>query len=463
MSKPLGETKTQAMPEQNIAAIVLAAGLSTRMKSALPKVLHPLAGRPMIAHLMDSLGRVPVGRTLVVVGPGREMDAVAEAVAPAETVIQSEPLGTGHAVLAAREALSGFDGAVLILFGADPLITTETMRAMADRLDGETPVAVLGMRPDDTTGYGRLVTDADGALTRIVEHRDASQQERRIGLCNAGVMAVEGAKLFDLLDGIGRDNAKQEYYLSDIVAVARARGLACAVVEGDARDLAGIDSRADLAAVEAIVQIRLRAAAMAGGATLIDPSSVTFSFDTVLGRDVVVEPHVIFGPGVHVADGVRIKGFSHLEGATIAEGAAIGPFARLRHGARIGPQTRIGNFVEVKNADIERGAKISHLTYAGDVRIGEGANIGAGTITCNYDGVDKHRTTIGAGAFIGSNVALVAPVTVGDGAIVGAGSVITRDVPAHALAVTRAAQDNRDGGATKLMARKRAAREKRKE
>ena len=447
------------MTTRNIAAIVLAAGRGKRMKSALPKVMHPLAGRPMIAHLMASLERVPVDRTVVVVGPGAEMDAVAEAVAPAGIAVQGEPLGTGHAALAAAETLAGFDGPVLILFGGDPLIPTDTMRAMADRLDGETSVVILAMRPDDVTGYGRLVTAGDGALLRIVEHRDAGEDERRITLCNAGVMAVEGAVLFDLLDGIGTDNAKGEYYLSDIVAVAHDRGLVCGVIEGDARDLAGIDSRADLAAVEALVQDRLRAAAMAGGATLIDPASVTLSHDTELGRDVVVEPHVIFGPGVRIADHVRIKGFSHLEGATVAEGATIGPFARLRPGARIGPQARIGNFVEVKNADIERGAKISHLAYVGDASIGEAANIGAGTITCNYDGIAKHRTTIGAGAFIGSNAALVAPVTIGEGAVVGAGSVVTEDVPADALAVTRAPQVNLNGGAAQLRARQRARKE----
>jgi bifunctional UDP-N-acetylglucosamine pyrophosphorylase/glucosamine-1-phosphate N-acetyltransferase len=447
------------MTTRNIAAIVLAAGRGKRMKSALPKVMHPLAGQPMIAHLMTSLEAVPVDRTVVVVGPGAEMDAVAEAVAPAGIAVQDEPLGTGHAALAARRLLAGFDGPVLILFGGDPLIPTDTMRAMADRLDGETSVVILAMRPDDVTGYGRLVTAGDGALLRIVEHRDAGEDERRIPLCNAGVMAVDGAVLFDLLDGIGTDNAKGEYYLSDIVAVAHDRGLVCGVIEGDARDLPGIDSRADLAAVEAIVQDRLRAAAMAGGATLIDPASVTLSFDTELGRDVVIEPHVIFGPGVRIADNVRIKGFSHLEGATVAEGAVIGPFARLRPGARIGPQVRIGNFVEVKNADIERGAKVSHLAYVGDASIGEAANIGAGVITCNYDGVAKYRTTIGAGAFIGSNAALVAPVTIGEGAVVGAGSVVTEDVPGDALAITRAPQVNLNDGAAKLRARQRARKE----
>ncbi len=444
------------MATRNITAIILAAGLGRRMKSALPKVMHPLAGRPMIAHLMATLAQVPVARSVVVVGPGPEMDAVTEAVAPAEIAVQSEPLGTGHAALAARDAFAGHQGPVLVLFGADPLIPAQTLRAMAERLDGETSVVVLGMRPDDVTGYGRLVTDEGGGLLRIVEHRDANVEERNITLCNAGVMAIEGAVLFKLLDGVGCDNAKGEYYLTDIVAVARERGLQCTVVEGDAHDLAGIDSRADLAAVEAMVQGRLRAAAMEGGATLIDPESVTFSYDTQLGQDVVVEPHVIFGPGVRVADGVLIKGFSHLEGAAVASGATIGPFARLRPGSNIGQGVRIGNFVEVKNADIETGAKVSHLSYVGDVRIGEGANVGAGTITCNYDGVAKHRTDIGAGAFIGSNAALVAPVAIGDNAIVGAGSVITEDVPAGALAVTRAPQDNREGGASKLWARNKA-------
>ena len=448
------------MTQRKTAAIVLAAGLGRRMNSALPKVLHPLAGRPMIAWLMDSLAEIAAERVVVVVGPG--MEAVAEAVAQvtvtAETVVQSEPLGTGHAVLAARDALAGFDGDVLVLFGGDPLIPPETMRAMLEvrRAAPAPAVVVLGMRPIDPDMYGRLVLGGDGSLERIVEFRDANAEERAIPLCNAGVMAVDGAHLFDLLDRAGNDNAKGEYYLTDIVGAARAAGLACAVVEGDAADLAGIDSRAELAAVEARVQDRLRAAAMAGGVTMIDPATVFLSFDTAFGRDVVIEPNVFFGPGVTVGDDVRIRAFSHLEGAVLADGVTVGPHARLRIGADIGAGARIGNFVEVKNAAIEAGAKVMHLSYIGDARVGEGANVGAGTITCNYDGFSKSRTDIGAGAFIGSNAALVAPVKIGDGAVVGAGSVITRDVPADAVATTRAPQETREGGAPRRRGRKRA-------
>ncbi len=450
------------MSEREIAAIVLAAGMGTRMKSRIPKVLHPLAGRPMIAHLLASVAAVGPTRTVVVVGPG--MDAVAEAVAPAKTVVQDEALGTAHAVLAARAALAGFDGDVLILFGGDPLIPVEVMHTLIDaRRAAPTPtVVVLGMRPDDPAGYGRLVTGKDGGLERIVEYRDANAEERAAGLCNSGVMAVDGARLFDLLDRVGDDNAKNEYYLTDIVALARAEGLGCAVVEGDAADLVGVDSRADLARAEARVQQRLRRAAMDAGVTMIDPESVFLAFDTSFGRDVVIEPNVVFGPGVSIGDDVRLRAFSHIEGATIAAGAAVGPFARIRPGTDLGENARVGNFVEVKNAVIEQGAKVNHLSYVGDSRVGAHANVGAGTITCNYDGFTKSHTDIGAGAFIGSNTALVAPVKIGDGAIVGAGSVITRDVPADALALTRAPQESREGWAQRLRARKKAAKDKRK-
>ena len=426
------------------------------MNSAIPKVLHPLAGRPMIAWLMESLDQIAVDRVVVVVGPG--METAAGAVAPAEVAVQDRPLGTGHAVLAARHVLAGFEGDVLVLLGGDPLIPAATLRAMLEARRGASSpaVVVLGMRPDDPDMYGRLVLGGDGALERIVEFRDANADERAIGLCNAGAMAVDGARLFDLLDRVGNDNAKGEYYLTDIVGAAREAGLGCAVVEGAAGDLAGIDSRAELAAVEARVQDRLRAAAMAGGVTMIDPATVFLGFDTAFGRDVVIEPNVFFGPGVTVGDDVRIRAFSHLEGATVADGATVGPFARLRPGTRVGPGARVGNFVEVKNAAIEQGAKISHLAYVGDARVGAGANVGAGAITCNYDGFSKSHTEIGAGAFIGSNAALVAPVKVGGGAIVGAGSVITRDVPAGALATARARQENLEGGAERLRGRKRA-------
>ncbi len=450
------------MSERPIAAIVLAAGQGTRMKSRLPKVLHALAGRPMIGHVLAALGGLRPARITVVIGPG--MDAVAAVAQGCAIAIQDEPRGTAHAVLAARETLAGFDGDVLILFGADPLITTGTLeRMIAARRAAPAPaVVVLGMRPDDPGAYGRLVLGADGALERIVEARDATEAERAIPLCNAGAMAVDGAHLFALLEAIGCDNAKGEYYLTDIVAAARARGLACAVVEGDADELKGVDSRADLAVAEALMQARLRAAALEAGVTMIDPSTVYLAFDTRLDEDVVIEPNVVFGPGVRVGRGARIRAFSHIEGAEIAAGAQIGPFARLRPGARIGEHARIGNFVEVKAAEIESGAKVSHLSYVGDSRVGPGANVGAGTITCNYDGFVKSRTEIGAGAFIGSNTALVAPVSVGAGAIVGAGSVITRDVPDDAVAVTRAAQDTRPGAAKRLRARKQRAKDRKK-
>ena len=442
------------MAKREIAAIVLAAGEATRMKSDTPKVLHAIAGRPMIGYVLDALAALPADRVVVVVGPG--MDDVVEAVAPAECALQEAPLGTGHAVLSAREALAGFTGDVLVLFGADPLITPKTLRAMvaARRTAPEPAIVALGMRPADPALYGRLIVSADGALENIVEARDATAGEQAVTLCNAGAMAVDGARLFDLLERVGNDNAKREYYLTDIVAVARADGLHCAVVEGAADELIGVDSHAGLAAAEALVQDRLRAKAMADGVTLLDPPTVTLSYDTAFGRDVVVDPHVVFGPGVRVGNGVRIRAFSHLEGATLADGAAVGPFARLRPGAEVGVDARVGNFVEVKNAAIEAGAKVMHLTYIGDARVGAGANVGAGTITCNYDGFTKSHTDIGAGAFIGSNTALVAPVKVGDGAVVGAGSVITGDVAADALALTRAPQTTHAGWAARLRAAK---------
>ena len=365
-------------------------------------------------------------------------------------------------MLAAREALKGFDGDVLVLFGGDPLVPVETMETMitARRAEPAPAVVVLAMRPDDPARYGRLVVDRDGVLSRIVEFRDADAEQRAIGLCNAGIMAIDGAQLFSLLDRVGNDNAKGEYYLTDIVAAAGDAGLRCTVVDGGTQALPGIDSRAELAAVEALIQDRLRADAMAGGVTMIDPASVFLSFDTAFGRDVVIEPNVFIGPGVTVGDDVRIRAFSHLEGAVLGDGVTVGPHARLRPGADIGRDARIGNFVEIKNAAIEAGAKVNHLAYVGDARVGEGANVGAGVITCNYDGVSKSHTDIGAGAFIGSNVALVAPVSVGDGAIVGAGGVITRDVPADAVATSRAPQDIRQGTAAKLRRRKQAAKAK---
>ena len=428
------------MTEDKIAVIVLAAGMGTRMKSDLPKVLHPVAGRPMVSHLLATVAALSPERVVVVVGPG--MEAVERAVAPHPTVVQAERLGTAHAVAQARAALEGFAGTVLVLYGDTPLLTGDTLRAMlARRRAADAPaVVVLGFTPAGGGDYGRLLLGPQGGLDGIIEYKDATPEQRALPLCNSGVMAVEGGALFGLLDRVGNANAKGEYYLTDIVALARADGRACAVVQGAEEELLGVNSRAELAAAEAIAQKRLRAAAMAAGATLIAPETVFFSWDTVLGRDVLVEPNVVFGPAVRVGDGVEIRAFCHFTGVSVGAGCIIGPFARLRPGARLGEGVHIRNFVEVKQAAVEDGAKINHLSYVGDARVGAGANVGAGTITCNYDGFDKHFTEIGAGAFIGSNSSLVAPVRVGDGATVGAGSVITKNVAEKALAVARGAQ-----------------------
>lgn len=427
------------MSSHNVAVIVLAAGQGTRMKSSLPKVLHPLAGRPMISHLLASVETLAPEKIVVVVGPGQE--AVTRAVAPHATVLQEDRLGTGHAALQARPLLDGFDGTVLILFGDTPLLDPETLRRMVARreADPRPAVVVLGFRPVDGAEYGRLVVGEDG-LQAIVEFKDATAEQRGLPLCNSGAMAVDGARLFAMLASLSNTNAKGEYYLTDIVAKVRGQGLRCDVVEGRETELLGVNSRQELAGAEAVVQARLREAAMAGGATLQDPATVYFSWDTVLGRDVTIGPNVYFGPEVSIGDNVLIRAFCHLAGVTVAQGAEIGPFARLRPGAEIGEGVHVGNFVEIKKAKVEAGAKVNHLTYIGDARIGAGANIGAGTITCNYDGFSKSFTDIGRGAFIGSNSSLVAPVVIGDGAIVGAGSVVTKDVGADALAVERSDQ-----------------------
>ncbi len=370
--------------------------------------------------------------------------------APHPTVVQQDQAGTADAVKAARAALSeaGSD-TVLVLFGDTPFIEAATVTAMLEKRDAGAAVVVLGMRPEDPSGYGRLVQDEAGALTAIVEQRDADAATARIPLCNSGVMAIDADRLFPLVDRIGNDNAKGEYYLTDIVAEAVAGGLGCAVVEAPAEQLLGINDRADLASAERLWQEARRRAAMAAGVTLADPATVWFSHDTEVGRDVTVGQNVVFGPGVAIADNVEIRPFSHIEGARVETGEVIGPFARLRPGATVGPDAHVGNFVELKNATLGAGAKANHLTYLGDTSVGAGANIGAGTITCNYDGFLKHRTEIGAGAFIGSNAALVAPVTVGDGAIVGAGSVVVRDVAADALCVARGEQTERPGAAAR--------------
>jgi len=427
------------MTNQSIAAILLAAGQGTRMKSAKPKVMHALAGRPMVLHLLDMVRSLDAAQSVVVTGPG--MEEIAAAVAPASTVLQEARLGTAHAVAQAKPLLKNFTGTVLVLYGDTPLITKATIEAMLERRSQvpNTAVVVLGFRPKNGGEYGRLVFGANG-LQAIVEYKDATPEQRAIPLCNSGVMAIDGKHLFGLIDKIGNDNAKGEYYLTDIVKLAVSQGLTASYVEADEEELLGVNSRAELAEAEALVQRRLRAKAMTGGVTLVDPNSVTLNWDTELGQDVTIGPNVVFGEGVKIAGNVDIRAFCHLEGVTIASGAQIGPFARLRPGAEIGENAHIGNFVEVKKAQIEAGAKVNHLTYIGDARVGAGANIGAGTITCNYDGFGKYHTDIGAGAFIGSNSSLVAPVKVGDGAVVGAGSVITKDVATDSLAVARGTQ-----------------------
>lgn len=447
-----------------IAAIILAAGKGTRMKSDTHKVLHPIAGRPMLLHLIDSVKALGAAREVVVVGAGREQVEAAVTPLGAETAHQAEQLGTGHAVLQAKDALAGFEGDVLILYGDVPLVTTATMRRMVERLHGEDSpaVVVLGFRPADPGAYGRLIVGGGDRLSKIVEYKDASPEERAVTLCNSGLMAVRGADLFALLERVTSDNAAGEYYLTDIVELANGDGRVAAVIETGAVEVTGVNSRGELAALEAEWQNARRARAMVEGATLIAPETVWFAHDTVLGRDVTIEPNVVFGLGVTVADGVVLRAFSHIEGARIASGATVGPFARLRPGAVLEADSHVGNFVELKNAVLGKGAKANHLTYLGDASVGAGANIGAGTITCNYNGFLKQKTVIGAGAFIGSNSALVAPVAIGDGAIIGAGSVITRDVEAEALAVTRPETLTKQGWATTFRAKMKALKERAK-
>ena len=439
----------------SFAAIILAAGEGTRMRSAVPKVLHEIAGRPMIAHVLAALAPLSPAETVVVLG--QRQDAVAKAVAPAKTVIQHPPRGTGDAVRAARPALepalAGLDD-VIVLYGDAPLLQSATIaRLIETRRAAKAAVAVAGMRPADHTPYGRLVLGEDGGVERIVEARDASPEEYAITLSNGGIMAVAAEHLFDLIDRLGTNNAKREYYLTDIVAIARGRDLAVTYAELPAEEVIGVNTRAELAEAEALMQARLRRRAMEAGATLVAPETVFFSADTVLGRDVIVEPNVVFGPGVVIADNVRIRSFSHLDGASVDEGAIVGPYARLRPGAVLERDVHVGNFVEVKATRLGRGVKASHLSYLGDSDIGAGTNIGAGTITCNYDGFGKHRTVIGENAFIGSNTALVAPLTVGDGAYVATGSVVTSDVPSDALTIARGRQVDKPGRAAELRAR----------
>ncbi len=447
------------MNAQPIAAVILAAGQGTRMKSSRHKVLHPLAGQPMLFHLLDSLNAAGISRRVVIVGAVGEQVEAAVAGRGVEIAWQREQLGTAHAALQARETLSDHDGVVLVCFGDTPLLSADTVARLAARLDAEDQpaVAVLGFRPSQAAAYGRIIADDAGNIAKMVEYKDASAEERAVDLCNSGVTAVHARDLWALLDRVGNANAAGEYYLPDIVMLAIADGRGAVVIETAADEVAGINSRAELAAVEGAWQAKRRQQAMADGVTLVAPDTVFFAHDTKLGRDVTIEPNVVFGPGVTIADDVTIHAFSHLEGATVATKADVGPYARLRPGAVLGEGSRVGNFVEVKNTTLGTGAKANHLTYLGDASVGANVNIGAGTITCNYDGYFKYRTEIGEGVFIGSNSALVAPVKIGDGALVAAGSVVTRDVEADALALVRPERTDQPGWAKRFRARQAAA------
>ena len=445
---------------QDIALVVLAAGKGTRMKSRLHKVLHPIAGRPMLLHLLDTLAELAPQRTVIVTGDRREQIEAAVADRPVETVVQELQKGTAHAALKAKAALAGFEGTVLVCFGDCPMLTAPTVRRLAAALDGGARVAVLGFRPRDTLSYGRILADEAGRVAMMVEHKDATEDERACTLCNSGVLAARGTDIWRLLEAVGNENAAGEYYLPDVATWAIAEGDEVRAIETDPAEVAGINSRAELAAAEALFQEAQRDAAMAAGASLDAPETVFFSYDTELGEDVTVEPHVVFGPGVRVARGATIRAFSHLEGATVGEDCVVGPYARLRPGAVMERASRVGNFVEMKQAVLGEGAKANHLTYLGDATIGAEANIGAGTITCNYDGYFKHRTEIGERAFIGSNSALIAPVKIGSDAIVAAGSAVSRDVADGELRMVRADQMMKPGWADRFhdaMKKKKAA------
>ena len=447
---------------KNIALIILAAGKGTRMKSDLHKVLHPIAGRPMLDHLMATAGALNPAHTVVVVGAGRDQleDALG---GRADTCLQEPQLGTGHAVQQAQDVLRNFDGYVLVLYGDVPFVRAETMQSMLDRLHAaDAPaVVVLGFEPEDALQYGRVIADDQGRITKMVEFKDATEAERACKLCNSGLMAAKSDDLFDLLARVGNDNAQNEFYLVDVVNVANAEGRCSAVVTTeDPGEVVGINSRAELADAERQWQEFRRAEVMVEGVSLKAPETVFFSWDTQLGRDVTIEPNVVFGPGVTVADYATIRAFSHLEGATVGRHATVGPYARLRPGAVLGEDAKVGNFVEIKNATMGKGAKASHLSYLGDATVGAGANIGAGTITCNYDGYFKHRTTIGERAFIGSNSSLIAPVNVGADSIVAAGSAVSRDVGDGDLRLVRGEQLVKPGWADRFnstMKKKKAA------
>ena len=442
------------------ALIILGAGMGTRMNSDLPKVLHPIGGAPMIVHAMRAGGGLAPEKTVIVAGHGAE--AVSQAALDydpdAKTVLQTEQLGTAHAVGCARDALAGFKGDAVVLYGDTPFISVNTLESMgAARASHD--IVVLGFEAADPGRYGRLITDGN-ALTRIVEFKDSTDEERAVTLCNSGVIMARADAFFDLIDAVGNDNAAGEYYLTDIVEIGRAMGMTATVVTCDEAETLGINSRSELVAAEATFQARARTEALDDGVTLLAPDTVYFAYDTVLGRDAVVEQNVIFGPDVTVESGARIRAFSHLEGCHVSRGAIVGPYARLRQGAELQENVHVGNFVEIKNAVLAEGAKANHLTYIGDADIGERTNIGAGTITCNYDGVFKHRTTIGADAFIGSNTMLIAPVTVGHEAMTASGTVVSKNVPDGALAVGRARQENKAGFAVRMFKKLKNLKEK---
>lgn len=442
----------------SLATLILAAGQGKRMQSDLPKVLHNIGNVPMLAHVMATARQIDSALTVVVVGHAAEqVTAVIHEIDPDVIIVeQTEQLGTGHAVQQALPAVDGFQGDILVMYGDTPLISPATIAKMQELRALGDSVVVLGFE-NPPGGYGRLVLDAAGKLAAIVEAKDAPPDIYALSLCNSGVILADAAILANLVAGLAPSPVTQEIYLTDIIAAANARSHSCGVVQCDGAETQGVNSRSDLAAVEAAFQTRARTAAIENGVTLLAPDTVLFSQDTYLGRDVVVEPNVVFGPDVTVESGARIRAFSHLEGCHVANGAIIGPFARLRPGAEIGPDARIGNFVEIKAAQIEEGAKINHLAYIGDATIGARSNIGAGTIVCNYDGVFKHQAVLGRDVFIGSNSALVSPITIGDGAVIGSGSVITTNIPAGDLAISRARQVNKPGLGARLMARLRAA------
>ncbi|ERP97971.1 N-acetylglucosamine-1-phosphate uridyltransferase [Labrenzia sp. C1B10] len=448
------------MTSRSCLSIVLAAGLGTRMKSNLPKVMHEIGGLPLVGHVVKALKQAGSDRISVVTGPDMpELEKLVQNLAPeAHCHVQHERLGTAHAALAARSALASPSDDVLILFGDTPLVTADTIGKVRRALSDGADLAVLGFETQQPFGYGRLLTD-NGQLVAIREEKDASDAERRITFCNSGIMGFSGQHALSLLDAIGNANAKNEFYLTDAVEIANSRGLKVVAVSGSEVETQGINTRAQLAACEEDFQVRMRDIALENGCTLLAPHTVYFSHDTVLESDVVVEQNVVFAPGVRVASGARIRAFSHLEGASVGRNSAVGPYARLRPGAVLGADTRVGNFVEVKNTTFEDGAKANHLSYIGDASVGSKSNIGAGTITCNYDGYLKHRTEIGAGSFVGSNSTLVAPVNLGCGSFVAAGSVITDDVDQDSMAFGRARQIVKEGKAKQLRERLKAAKE----